>query len=148
METPITTPTVETLASDALLHMDRHADGRWFVSCKAPEWISDMCRDAHGDFLPDDHRYAFIVEALRDLENGCGEDFSPEADIFTHELLKWVASNLNRVGYVDEAIENYGPFKTLVDSLQAAQYEERREVYQSVYASLAARVEALEGLEG
>ena len=52
------------------------------------------------------------------------------------ELCAWLASNVNRVGYVDEARDDCGPGKSIVDDLQLGQLAEKREVLAQVTAFL------------
>lgn len=75
----------------------------------------DLCRlvrEAHGDFLPDDFRYEMIVDALYafgDCEDDADlEEVQLEPDVYNHDLLKWLSSNLNRIAYCDETREEFG----------------------------------------
>jgi hypothetical protein len=83
-----------------------------------PDWVQELCHHAHGDMLPDDWRYEFIVTAL-DVIAEADDDADPdaireqfqdecEADIYTHELTSWLGSRADRAGYCDEACEGYG----------------------------------------
>src|SRR5260370_17043414 len=80
----------------------------WRVKDGAPEWVQELCFAAHdaGDIFPDDWRYHFIVEALA-APSEEGED-DTEADIWTSDLCAWLASNLNRGSYVDDAVSEDG----------------------------------------
>ena len=113
-----------------------------------PQWIVDLCREAHGHMFPDDIKYEYIVEALdaiieasegEDLHDMVNMGYYLEPDLYTHDLLKWVASG-GRTGYVSDAIKSY--FDTsdtapnLDELLIAGQRAEREEVYQSVLTSL------------
>lgn len=109
----------------------------WTHMGKAPEWVQGMVRDAHGDLMPDDWRYQFIVDALAAIAEGV-DDSEIEADIYNADLLRWVSSNLRRISYCDDAAEEYGAVG-LIPTLSAGQVAERREVYASVLASLEAR---------
>jgi hypothetical protein len=114
----------------------------WKRTDSAPEWVETMVHDAHGDMLPDDQRYAFIVEALDALS----EDEDPdnvflEPDIYTHELTAWLASHADRYGYCDRALEESGAsFTNTIGLLQAGQSAEKAEVLASVRASLEAQL--------
>lgn len=118
----------------------------------APGWLQPMCLSAHedGDMLPDDWRYEFIGDALDVLAEPDDRDprerFDEWADgayIYTHEQLSWLASNLNRLGYCDEACEQYGD--TLEWDTQrriiAGMRHEQELVFESILASLEALVE-------
>ena len=111
----------------------------WKVKDGAPQWVTDLCFSAHSDgaMLPDDWRYVFIVEALVALE----EEIELEPDIYTSELCAWLASNVNRVGYVDDARDEWGDVKSIVDELQLGQLVEKREVFDQVTAFLEALIE-------
>ncbi len=112
----------------------------WKVKDGAPQWVTDLCFASHSDgaMLPDDWRYVFIVEALVALE----EEIELEPDIYTSELTAWLASNVNRVGYVDDARDEWGgDLKSIFDELQLGQLTEKREVFDQVTAFLEALIE-------
>ena len=78
----------------------------------APEELRDLVYAAHGDFLPDDFRYETIHSALCAFAN-CHfdeelDEIRVEADIYNHNLLKWLNSSLKRVAYCNEAILEFG----------------------------------------
>lgn len=119
-------------------------EDHWSLKDDAPEWIrDDVCYEAHGSMMPDDHKYAFIVEALDALaENEDPDDIDLEADIYNADLLKWVSSHLERAGYVEEAIEESGgEHPGFFESLMMGQAAEKREVLYSVRQSLEKRIE-------
>lgn len=107
----------------------------------APEWITALVREAHGDMLPDDFRYEAIrhavsyIEEVGDEENAHGFADSM-VDVYTSDLLAWLGSNTQRVGYVDEARSELGGRNSIIEEIAQGQYEELSEVYHSVYASL------------
>lgn len=146
-----TTNTVQTAATEALayFHKNTRADGTdyWYLGGASdddstPEWLTELVWSAHndGDYMPDDYRYRFIVEALSDYaENADATDVYPEADVYTHDLLLWLASNLMRTEYVDAIIDEHAGSvcpNNITGILQYAQYEEKDEVYRSVWRSL------------
>lgn len=111
----------------------------------APEWIGDMCRDAHGDMFPDDWRYACIAAAVDHI---AGDPEDPEevhdfadsyVDTYTADRLRWLASHLTRVEYVDNACEELGAHGGIVEMIAAGQYVEASEVYGAVLDALTAR---------
>jgi len=109
----------------------------WIVE-SAPDELKELIRDAHEDMFPDDYKYEFIREALLDFASY--EDIDSaidniEADPYTAGLTHWLASDINRVYYLTEAIEQYEP-KDGFQVLTLAQYDEKREVYSSVQNSL------------
>ena len=151
----MTATSIQQLAAEAFAHMEKrpHDRGRdtWHVKDGAPEWMVDLCRAAHsaGDMLPDDWRYEFIADALIALENADDPD-EPELEpsVYTGELTGWLASNVNRYGYCDEATEDYGPFKSLIGLLQAGQLREMEEVYRQVVDFLRDRLDEQDEDEG
>ena len=125
-------------------------NGSEFVRVKegSPEWVTDLVRKAHGDdFLPDDWRYETIRSALgfiadeatdksaptsdRDPDDASAEFADSQVDVYTSELIAWMGSNLRRVGYVDEAVEEYGGELAgdIVRQIMLGQYAEAEEVY-------------------
>jgi len=130
---------VQDLANEAASYFEKatREDGSeyWRVQNDAPEWVRSLVYAAHdnGELLPDDHRYRFTIEALWNIV-GDGKDAEPpEADIYTSDLLTWIASNLNRQAYADEIIQEYG---SLIQNFNAlltlAQQLEKDEVFDIV----------------
>jgi hypothetical protein len=117
----------------------------WKARDGCPQWVTDLCLAAHGDgaMLLDDWRYDFIVQALIALDEGS----ELEADDYTNELCTWLASNVNRVGYVDDARDDFGPGKSVIDDLQIGQLTEKQEVLDQVSWFLEKLIED-EDLEG
>jgi hypothetical protein len=131
-------------------------DGSRYVYLKdeAPSWIGDLVYEAHGGlFLPDDWRYECIQDALYAIADGGDEDeheFADRVDVYTGDLLAWVASNLNRPGYCDEA-QSEGIAEEGIDVIRLitlGQYMERREVYGLTYRALVDHAETLEDEAG
>ena len=97
----------ETATRDNGDRFDRTKDG-------APEWIRDLCMEAHGDMLPDDYRYAMIRSALEciseadDPEDAAHEWADAEVSVYNAARAAWLASHLDRGGYCDEAISQFG----------------------------------------
>lgn len=127
------------------------------VVCKdgAPEWVVDLVYAASGDFGPDDWRYASIASALEfvaessDPEDEDGDWADGNVDFYTGARVAWLASNLNRAAYCDEAADEFGnPEADTVERIGLGQYQESREIYGSVLSSLQHRVELLETAEG
>lgn len=75
----------------------------------------DFYHHAHGDMLPDDHRYKMIHDILcamseyDDLEDiNSLEMLDSLVPVYTNDLLQWVSSLGSRYTYVDESVEEYG----------------------------------------
>lgn len=102
----------------------------------APQWFTDLCHHAHGDMMPDDWRYEFIQDALNAIEDGADEDRIDDLDSlypYTADRLRWLASNLNRPGYCDEAISDMGEApKEILSFVAWGMARELSEVYHLV----------------
>ena len=84
------------------------------LTADAPGWVRDMVMDAHDGEGPNDWRYGKIVEILEGLhECGMGAFDTPDGvcdplsvvDMYTDDLLRWVADYLPRQEYVLDANE-------------------------------------------
>jgi len=147
--------TIKSLAKEALKYFvtGKRIDGTEHIHTEnEPQWVRNMCREAHGDMLPDDWKYRFVQEALSDFayheeENeGYLHDHRLDADIYSRDLLAWVSSNLERPGYCDSVKEEYGTTPdSLMQHIAWGQEQEKNEVLASVLASLEARLDEVEG---
>jgi hypothetical protein len=110
----------------------------------APEWVKAIVYEAHGDFLPDDWRYNVIQDALLwiadsdDPEDSAGEFADSAVDVYTGARLAWLASNLTRPAYVDEARAEFGADADsgITELIGLGQYMEASEVYGLVLHAL------------
>lgn len=112
----------------------------------SPEWMTDAIRAAHDDanMLPDDWRYAAIREAANSIEDAdetddfedASREFADSVDSYNADLLAWCASNLSRMAYCDEAMEEFGKPDDLATLLSWGQMTERREVFDQLVAAL------------
>lgn len=136
--------TIQTLANQVYDAMEQRTrnNGEAFYCFKdgSPQWMTDMAMEAHGDMLPDDYRYEFIREsiiAITAYNNFDDAEGSIEPDIYTGQLTHWMASNFARIGYVDDAVSDYGGNNDgIVRHMQYGQGEEKREVFGLVYGFL------------
>lgn len=154
------TLTIASLAAEALEQFETRMrdDGTDYVATKddlVPAWVGLMIREAHGEFLPDDFKYATTREALDRIaddgehlsEDGMldlMDEFAQDVDTYNGERLAWLGSHGSRAGYVDEAREESGEAQceqSIMDLIGSGQYIERREVFQSVLQSLTREVE-------
>jgi hypothetical protein len=125
----------------------RGEDSVWVTTDDRPDWVQTMCHEAHGDMMPDDWRYEFIVEALTELEDTeDADDINLEADIYTHDLTAWLHSRADRYSYCDEAFEEYGADpkqfpNPMISLLQWGQVREKEEVLNAVRSFLESRIE-------
>lgn len=145
--------TLQTLATEVKAQFVRTMGNKdrefWIRESPADDWISDLCREAHGDMLPDDWRYDFIVEALdviSDYENMDDARDSLEADIYTSALIAWLGSHGHRPSYCDDAVEEMGIGGSagIITRMQAGQLVEKREVFDEVLTALNSRLDVLE----
>lgn len=141
------TTTLQSLAAEAsgYMEMRKRDDGGkfWVRKDDAPDWLTELCHAAHGDMLPEDWRYAAIVHALDAFaESEDPDDVRPEPDVYTSDLLRWLASHLDRAGYCDQAAAEglVDPAGGIIAMISAGQYMELSEVYGSVRSSLEARI--------
>lgn len=137
--------TIKVLASQAsdsfeVFKREGSEDELYRVREGSEEWIGDLCREAHGDLLPDDHRYEMIHDALVRIANGDedGDTIENDVPIYNHDRLRWLASNLQRPSYCDEAREDgmVPGDASILDLIAAGYYQEAREVHDLVLAFL------------
>lgn len=114
----------------------------WKTKDNAPDWLTELCHDAHTDgMLPDDYCYEYIVDALDLIIDHEGDQdeaaSSVEADCYTRDLLNWLASDLRRLDVCDEAKSEYGVEDgDMVARISAGQLYERTQIFHSVWNSL------------
>lgn len=128
----------------------------WTLKDRFPTWVQELAHKAHGEMLPDDFKYETIVDALEALAEGQNpEEPNLEADIYNHDLLTWLASNLERAGYVDEAAEQFGHARDdgprgggIMGDIAQGQWYEKDEVWRLVAEALNKRLEAIDLGEG
>ena len=140
-----TTPQDLAAQAHAFFEARERGEGERFTTTRydSPEWLRDLVHEAHGEFLPDDWRYSTIHNALVFIAENPGADddsaheFADTAvDVYSADRLAWLASNLRRLAYVDEAVAEYGPREQIIDNIGIGQYGEAFEIYASIYASL------------
>lgn len=153
-----TATTVQALAAEALEHFETRTrdDGETFIATKdgCPEWIGELVYAAHNgyvSFLPDNWRYERIRDAIAWIsmldgaddpsDSDSSNEFADDAvDVYTAARFAWLSSSLNRAGYVDDAVAEFGAeFTGIVDMIGLGQYQEAAEIYSSVLDSLEKR---------
>lgn len=146
------TITIQSLAQTYLEYFDRDTSesGQEFYKTKdnAPPELSHLVREAHGDMLPDNYKYEYIVTALEFISS-CDDPEEPEieADPYYSDLLRWLSSNLTRSEYVDEYVQEFGlpdseDFQ-IMSLIGYGQWKEKQEVYWDVLRILQKIVEDL-----
>lgn len=146
--------TIQDLANKMLEQFETKGreGGGTFQTLKdaAPDWMTDVCREAHDDFLPDDFIYSVIVDSLEALTNYDDESEardSLEPDIYNRDLLAWVSSNLHRAGYVNDAVSEGMVDLTSFDlfsALQAGQIQEKQVIFDGVVRALTDKLDEVE----
>lgn len=127
-------------------------NGDSFTALKdsAPDWMTDVCREAHGRMLPDDFVFEVIVESLEaivDHDDTQDANDSLEASFRNFELLEWVSSNLSRSEYVNEGVREYGIDADkfdLFNALQVGQLTEKREIFSALLDALEDKLDEIE----
>jgi hypothetical protein len=120
-----------------------------------PTWVYEMVKAVHddGEWLPDDYKYEYIVDALDLLSEGVDpDDPQLEADVYTSDLLKWFSSSGRRLDLVDEAMqEAFGweidEKRGIEGMISAGQWYEKDQVFRRVVDSLQKRLEEIENGE-
>lgn len=149
----MTTTIVQDLAGEACACFETatRTDDTEYVRIKngSPEWVTELAHHAHGDMLPDDWRYACIMSALEcisdvegahDLGDAPYEWADDQVDAYTGQRLQWLASDLRRPDYCDEATFEMGyTVAGMVERIGLGQYQEALEVYGLVLDFLTTR---------
>ena len=121
----------------------------WNRNQCAPEWIMELCHTAHGDMLPDDYRYRFIVQALDALEEAEDPDEARdgyEVEYRYYRVVEWLSSHpARRLEYCDDAVREFGLSSdaTTATQLQIGHLSERLEVLELVRGSLEQQLQAM-----
>ena len=91
-----------------------------------------MVYEAHDGELPNDFVYEAVVGTLENIADGMSEeDCAPQADVYHSRLLDWVAANLYRMAYVDEALGEGA--KTLSEALMGGQGKQLEHIARKVW---------------
>lgn len=144
--------TIQELAREWLdwFEVGKRDDGKTFFYLKdgAPEELHKMVRRVHGDMLPDDYKYEYIVGALEAIADYDGDEDDIEeladeleADCYDSDLLEWLNSHSIRTWYVDKAVEEMGHGGGIIEDIAMGQVEEEREVFFTVLEDLREKLE-------
>lgn len=114
----------------------------WFVKdeCDDYEDLQALCQNAHGEMLPDDHRYGMIVQVLNTIADFRGDELDEARDdlqplIYTGEQTRWLGSHADRMGYCNDALEEHN-YKQMSDILAAGYMLELEEIFSLVLERL------------
>lgn len=55
-----------------------------------------------------------------------------EADCYTHDLIEW-SRDADAIEYINEALQDFGPFTQYTDLLMSAQYSHKRALYELAF---------------
>lgn len=139
------------LVQDHLIQKTR-SNGESYLYLKdvSPQWMKDLIRAAHtdpssGDCMPpDDWRYKFIDNIIGRMAESSGDDERIdeevrdclEADIYTNDLFSWISSNITRLDYCNELLEELQDegvrINYIHELIMDAQLREQYEVYDSI----------------
>ena len=96
------------------------------------ETYQEFFHHAHGDMLPNDHRYRMIhsiLQEMDDTEEYEDLDIDNLIPIYTHELIGWLDSNITRLSYCDQYLEEYVVISDTISLLSGGYMMELQEVY-------------------
>ncbi len=135
-------------AYDAFIYVpeDERSTGdrsRYKFNFDTPDWIYKMLSDdANLDFgsLFDKDTAREVLEAIKDSDEGddIGDRlYEIEPDIYTYDLLQWLAEDINNVYYISEVLEEYGgDVRDGFQLLQMAQARRINEISMAIYNTL------------
>lgn len=92
-------------------YFERNARDKWSKADNMPEWLYDAIREAHDGEWPDDWRWDTCYAICDNIDYG---DTDPSSladglvDIYTSDLIAWLAADTSRAAYVDDAYAEYG----------------------------------------
>ena len=144
-------PTVAELAAEALAlsEVRTREDGSTFVvftTTDATEWVKNAVHAAHGEMLLDDFVFTTCREAFSAIAEA-GEDadldeiraeFADNVDVYSSELIAWLGSHGERMGYCVAAQEE-GLVDVDADVAQriaVGQAIERGQIFDAIVAGL------------
>jgi hypothetical protein len=136
---------IESLVAEMIDQLEQrkrnNGTGFWCLKDDAPDWMRDVVHAGHGDYLPNDYSYEYVVNALTTLHDGDMEGESLEPDCYLSDLTSWLASHNDRYTFCDAAVEDGMGFEGTVTLLSWGQLYERRQVFQAVKEALEARLD-------
>ena len=93
---------------------------------------NDFFYHVHDGMLPDDFRYKMIHSILQEMDdNEEYEDLNIDdlIPIYTYELTSWLESNISRLSYCDDYLQEYGEVNDTISLLLGGYMMELQEVY-------------------
>lgn len=128
-------------------------NGEKYTFCKNNVLTQDEVREIHGsDLMPDDYRYNVIsrifdtlnsynVSDENTLDDLRGEIVDSLVDIYNHDLLNWLSSNLSRAELCNEALNQGYAQNDIYSIVKCAQYIEIETIYNNIQAFLTDRMQ-------
>jgi hypothetical protein len=146
--------TIQELAKFVCSNMEYDDEQKIYSQKKPgdPQWIQDMIHACHYQgMLPDNYVFEWVYEFCNEISE-LGDDDDPldievHADIYTHDLLKWLSSNLARIDFVEDAIDEYHAGHDKCDlplMIGIGQEKEMQEVLWTVIDKLKDRLDEME----
>lgn len=134
------TPKIQLNATELRKYFEpakRDNGTKYWKTTVTTDWLTEFCRHAHGDMLPDDYKYEFIVDALDALIEYDDPEQARQAmtdmtEDSYHGLATWLGSSGERYGYCDEAVKEFGGAKDIAAMIQLGMSLERSEVFDAV----------------
>lgn len=142
--------TVRELARELAARFTRRTrdDGSEYtvLTDAAPDWMTDVVREAHGGMQSDDWRYDTVASAVEfiadndDYGDRVDEWADGVTDVYNAALYNWLGRG-GASAYVDEARDDYGeaPGNSFWLGVQRGQYVEALEVMHEVIRALESR---------
>ncbi len=150
------TKTIQQMAQEVVDNMVYDEERKIYhqKKCGDPQWIQDMIYACHyNGMLPDDYIYEWVYEFCREISE-LNEDDDPldievHGDTYTHDLLKWLSSNLARIDFVEDAFDESGWTDKcdLVLMIGIGQEKEMQEVLYTIIDKLQDRIDEEEDAE-
>lgn len=108
-------------------YFERNARDKWSKADNMPEWLYEAIREAHDGEWPDDWRWDTCYAICDNIDDGETDPSSIAdglADVYTSDLIAWLAADASRAEYVDEAYGEFGPGKefSVVAAIGLGQY--------------------------
>lgn len=125
----------------------------------APEWMSEIVREAHDGMMPNDQSYEMILSVANeiddlfrnnpdlttfDLDEAAHERIDSIIPVYNTDRTAWLASHLDRAEYVNEAIREYGTgtqTPDIFDLIAMGIENELRNIWHAVERGLTAQAE-------
>jgi len=144
------TKTIQQMAQEVVDNMVYDEDKKIYhqKKCGDPQWIQDMIYACHyNGMLPDDYIYEWVYDfcvEIAGLEDGDEPlEIEVHSDTYTHDLLKWLSSNLARIDFVEDAFDDSGCSRKcdLVLMIGLGQEKEMQEVLYTIIDKLQDRID-------